>query len=430
MQSDGASVRQYHLTGRIAQLLPHLIVTSDFLAILVNRRKAQSNLTTISTVVGLCLSCTYEVEIPPLISQLDDLSAWFRTLRRDMNGVYVASIFPVLPFYKCGLYQPTEPPALAPDHLIMVSGSIEITASTKGYLIVWSLITALEQPIVTKRESSTMKLLILCGTWLASIYILGSLYKGDMVSVLTSRTPQQVPNTLKDLVTSNTTIFTNHFDNLDGPPPISRCGLHDLVIPQLMNAITSKYTLHDVLTRLRRSSKCVKIFNVYEMSKNISNYGILTTNFGTEFIIPNQFVFVDPTYVLTSIQSTILLFPTYLSIRNGEIPFYTELKPWIISANFFGPRFISGLASLVESGIYSSWSNNAKVVSLLIDIYGVKGVGNISKEFAKISFAKAMKTKLGVMTAVPISFDKLRIPIVICLFFAGIGIVFLSKELI
>ncbi|OXA39641.1 hypothetical protein Fcan01_25428 [Folsomia candida] len=484
VQSDGACVRHDLLTGRIAQLLPHLTVTSDFLAILVSRRKTGSNYSPTSIIVGFCLSCTYEVEIPPLISHLDELSAWFRTLR-DMNGLYVQSRFPVLPFYKCGLYQKTEPAALAPEYwnllakeyysihlgklwmlvqfvqfssihffyinyaalllpfdiftwILVFTGGIfvnilvyKITPSTKGYLLVWSLITAMEQPILTKRESSTGKLLILCGTWLTSIYILGSLYKGDMVSVLTSRTTRQVPDTLKDLVTSNITILTtDHYDNLNGPPPISRCSLHDLVIPQLMNAINSKYTLYHVLTRLRLGSKCVKIFNVYEISKNISNYGLLRTNSEKEFIIPDQFAVIDPTNMLTSIQTTILLFPTYLPITNLEIPFYTELKPWIVSANFFGPRFISGLASLVESGIHGWWSNNANEVSLLIDIEAVKGVGNVGEEFAKVSFAKEMRTKHGIMTAVAISFDKLRIPFVICLFCLGIGVVFLCKELI
>ncbi|OXA39700.1 hypothetical protein Fcan01_25430 [Folsomia candida] len=305
-----------------------------------------------------------------------------------------------------------------------------ITASTKPFLLLWSFTTAMEQPIATKRGTSTLKLLILCSTWLTSIYILGSLYKGDMVSVLTSRTTQQVPNTLKELISTNTTIFTtNHYDDyLVGPTPIARCNLHDLVIPQLMNAINSKYTLHHVLTSLRLGSKCIRIFNAYEMSKNISNYGFLSDVIsGKQIIIPDQFAIVDPTFALSMIQATMVLFPTYVPIHNGEIALYTELKPWIVAGNFFAPRFISGLARVVESGIYEWWSNNFQEVTLIVDIQAVKGEGNIAEEFAKVSFGREMRTKHG-MTAVPISFDKLRIPIVVCLFCVGIGVVFLCQE--
>ncbi|OXA37767.1 hypothetical protein Fcan01_27420 [Folsomia candida] len=498
IQFGEASKRYDSLTAKIARILPHFTITSEFLAILVSRSKPEWSIS--SAVSGFCLTCSYDVgmaDIPPFVSNTDDLSAWFRTHRDDMNGLYVQSHFAVHPFHKCGLYQESDPPALQPDyctnkilsrylnysllkpssgrvvgeiysHLIMDFGSIEklflrksttryiwgnygcsynsfnfqvftvsnyvnyaalllpfdifnwiltfaggtfvnilvfkITASvasTNGYLFVWSFISALEQPVAAKKESSSIKLLMLCGTWLTSIYILGSLYKGDMVSVLTSRTTQQVPNTLKELISTNTTIFTtNHYDDyLVGPTPIARCTLHSLAIPQLMNAINSTYSMHHTLTRLQRSSKCIKIVSVYEMSENILKHGHLRTISGKEFIIPDQFAFLDPTFLLTALQATMPLFATYLPIHNGEIALYTELRPWIVSANFFGPAFISGLASLIESGIYGWWSNNFMEVALLIDIAGVKGGGNIGEEFAKVSFAREMRTKHGVMTA-------------------------------
>ncbi|OXA37766.1 hypothetical protein Fcan01_27421 [Folsomia candida] len=142
------------------------------------------------------------------------------------------------------------------------------------------------------------------------------------------------------------------------------------------------------------------------MSKNISNLGQLSTIFGKKIVIPYQFVFVDPTYILTLFEATMLQFQTYLAIQNSEITLYTELMPWMVSANFFGPRFISGLAILVESGIYGWWSSNFKEFALLEDIQSVKGEGNMGEEFAKLSFAREMRTKHGIMTAVAISLDK------------------------
>lgn len=116
IQFEGISTTNSPLTSKIANILPYLTVTSEFLEIIVPRRKMGTNLSSSSIVLGFCLTCNnYTVEIPPLISHLDALSAWFRSIHSDMNGLQVQYRFPIIPSCKCGLYQKSEPAALPAD---------------------------------------------------------------------------------------------------------------------------------------------------------------------------------------------------------------------------------------------------------------------------------------------------------------------------
>lgn len=267
--------------------------------------------------------------------------------------------------------------------------------------------------------------LVLLGSWLISAYFLGNLYKGAMYSCLTSLILPTVPTNLQGLVLgSDIPIMTtsSHRQNgANGSRIVST--LHELVIPQLINVLDKNYSLYNVLQRIKNTSAFFRDLPRYEVARNVSEGQFLNSSTGKSMMIPDNFAILDADADLIPLTSAIRLFPKYLPIVNNEADsFYTVLTPWIIMRNFFDPIFIGGIARLVESGMYQRWGESNRDINLLLEIQRFKGVNNISTEFAKVVFAREMRSSYF-SSGESVPFHKLRVPVVICLFFAGLGLI-------
>lgn len=110
----------------------------------------------------------------------------------------------------------------------------------------------------------------------------------------------------------------------------------------------------------------------YEIALNISIHRCFWIYNATRFALKKDAIVADIDLSGNSkaISHFLALFGKYKPTRpHNAMSFFASRTVWFVKDNLFGRIFVSGLTSMVESGIYWLWHRNLRFAIYVIDSY-------------------------------------------------------------
>lgn len=135
---------------------------------------------------------------------------------------------------------------------------------------------------------------------------------------------------------------------------------------------------------------------IFNVAKNISATDTIWNSNGTQVVLEKQGIFslIDHSDYLKLFHHSLALFGKYKPAKaHNAMNLYTLRNVWHVQKNFFANIFLTGLISLVESGIYERWEKNGNIQRIYLDSYfAFRGINN---ESYKINGEDTEATTLG-----------------------------------
>lgn len=231
----------------------------------------------------------------------------------------------------------------------------------------------------TYRQSWGVKLLVLA--WLYSSIVLCGGYKGVFYSFLTSTTPPVTPQTLLELINSDTYPMVA-LDSIpfDGQTWVS---IYAELINQYMDSISEDYsTLPESSSVLTRTRGYIKAFNKTVLLIKLT-YGKIKVAHENQlkiprrhaidhdqFVIPREYAAISSTDGIDYFESIMKMSEEHYLVRCRQFDnFISATELFVVTRNFFANPFRLRFTALVESGIFEIWRRYGLKQKLNWDVY-------------------------------------------------------------